>query len=68
MTDVEVIIDTLHHNGELVPIGTTLQLDPADAETLVALGAVRKLPAKAVQTPSKEASKATKPAAAKAGK
>lgn len=65
---VEVLIDTLVHDHEQIALGAELDLEPAQAQQLLDVGAVRELDKKRGAKPAtkKEAEpKATTPQAAK---
>lgn len=68
MVRVEVLIDTLVHDNEQIARGAELELEPAQAQQLLDVGAVRELDKKQGAKPGTQkpaAPKATPPKAAK---
>ncbi len=46
---IEVIIETLEHDGERVPVGTILDVPAASAQALIDVGAAQKATKKAAK-------------------
>lgn len=56
---IKVTIDSLHHDGELIPQGSLLELPKEQAQALVDASAAVPVDLNGVQTPVKSAAKPT---------